>query len=310
MSEKKGQKKRIGLKVVSVILAILLWFYVVNQGQLVSGGNSTEVPVSYKNIPANLTVVGPETVMVRMWGAFQETGPMVVYVDLSGLDIGEHVVPVHIQPVTGAMFTSVQPDKIIVKLENIKERLVNINWEIKQNPPDGYELMEILSSPDTCLVKGERDIVARVANVVVPVQLGNVTGIANLKASLQARDAEGNLITEGITLLPGTVDVYAVVEQKRNVRSIPVSPVLLGDLPEGYRLLEVTSDPTEVSVLSLENETEGLKEVQTDAITLEDRTQDFFEMVDLSVSPGAMVSPSRVLVKVTIEKIIDEEGQE
>jgi YbbR domain-containing protein len=310
MPEEKRRKTSTGLKIISVLLSVLLWFYVVNQNETVTGANTVEAQLSYNNVPANLTVVGPETVKVRVWGALRDTGPVVAYVDLTGLKIGEHSVPVHVQPVKGAMFASVEPDKVTVRLENIKERMVSISTEVKVNPPAGYKLMEITTSPEKCLIRGEKDIVASISSVVASVQLGEATDITTQKVTLQARNALGKPVTEGITLSPTSAEVYAIVERQKNIKKVPVKAILQGQLPNGYRLVSVSADPAEVSVLAFEASLENLTEIQTLPLDLSNRQGDFTELLGLSVPEGAAATPSQVQVNVKIEKTTSEEVQQ
>ncbi len=54
------------LKLTSLVLAVVLWFFVVSKGRSVV---DMDVPVEFKNIPANLEVmVSPETVNVGIEG--------------------------------------------------------------------------------------------------------------------------------------------------------------------------------------------------------------------------------------------------
>ncbi len=63
---------------------------------------------------------------------------------------GTHTVPVQVEPVKGAMFTSVEPDKVEVTLDSVKET-VNIQQEIRQNPPAGLKVSEISIYPENAL---------------------------------------------------------------------------------------------------------------------------------------------------------------
>ena len=79
--------------------------------------------------------------------------------------------------------------------------------EVKQNPPTGYQVASVLLSPDRCLVRGAAEAVARVTGVVAPLDLGSVKDIATVKSTLQAIDADGKVISEGIQIVPATINV-------------------------------------------------------------------------------------------------------
>lgn len=309
MSEKEPKKSKMGLKVVSVILAILLWMYVGNQGGQGATKNTVEAPLEYRNVEQNLTVQGPETVSVKLWGAYGDSSNIVAYVDLAGYEKGNHMVPVHVEPVKGAMFTSVQPDKVKVRLDSVKERVLPVKQEIKQNPPAGYKLIELRTSPDKCIIKGDRDLVARVATVAVPVDLGEARDIVSMKAALQARDIDGKLIGEGLQIIPGTVDVYAVLEQEIATRKVSVKAQVTGNPAPGFTVGKVTAEPQEITVLGSAALLEDVKEISTQAVNIEGANADIVQVVNLNFPPGIAGNPSRVSVQIKLDHI-NKEGQE
>lgn len=300
----KNPGSTIGLKLISVLMAVLLWFYVINQGELGLGvrQNSVEAELKYNALPAGLTVIGPETVRVKLWGAFKETGKVQAYVNLSGLSQGEYNLPVNIQPVNGAMFTSVQPKKVKVTLKEIGKNIVPVHYEVRQNPPEGYSILNVVITPEKCLIRGEQSAVNRVSSVAAPLELGNVKDISSFKVRLVPRDIRGNIITTGISLVPQTVDVYAVVEKKKSSRQLSIKPQFNGEIAEGYQLVQVTTSPETASVLGDENVIKLLNEVSTDKIDITDKKESFSQLVNMVVPSGTAVVPSQVTVNVVVAK--------
>ncbi len=302
MAEKKQRSKKIWLRAASVIMAILLWFYVVNQGDVLTGSNLVDVELKYYNPPTDLTVVGPEKVSVKLWGSFHGSGNIVAYVDLSGLGKGVHKVPVKMEPVKGAMVTSVQPDKVDITLEELSEKAFQVKHEVKQNPQAGYQLTEVLLAIDSCLVKGEADAVGRVARVVAPIDLGSIKDITSVKVKLQARDVNGKTITEGIKLLPAAIDAYIVVEKKQISKLFSVKPQFIGKAAEGFSLGEVKSDPVQITVLGDQLRVEALNEIVTKPIDIGGKGEDFVQVVELVQPEGIIVSPTRITINVKLNK--------
>lgn len=302
MAEKNKRSKKIWLRVASVIMAILLWFYVVNQGDVLTGSNLVDVELKYYNPPADLTVVGPEKVSVKLWGSFHGSGNIVAYVDLSGLGKGVHKVPVKMEPVKGAMVTSVQPDKVDITLEELSEKAFQVKHEVKQNPQAGYQLTEVLLAIDSCLVKGEADAVGRVARVVAPIDLGTIKDITAVKVKLQARDVNGKTISEGIKLLPATIDAYIVIEKKQISKLISVKPQFIGKAAEGFALGEAKSDPAQITVLGDQMRVEALTEIITKPIDIGGKQEDFVQVVEMVQPEGIIVSPTRITINVKLNK--------
>lgn len=296
------QKKRRGLKVVSVILSVLLWFYVVNQGELTAGQNSVEVELQYYNVPSGVKVAGPDQVSVRLWGVLQKTGKIIAYVDLKGLEEGTYQLPVKVEPVAGALFTSVQPKKVEVVLQTLQEHIVPVNYLITRNPPEGYDLLDIVMTPEKCLVKGEEDALGKVTAVVARVDLGNVRSINSLKVKLLARDVEGKMVSEGITIIPETVTVYAVVSEKKGSKEIPVTAITSGEVAPEFELSEITAEPAAVLVLGNDTVLQLVDEIETVPIDISDRNESFNEQVNLVVPEGCKVYPQTVMVQVDIAR--------
>jgi YbbR domain-containing protein len=291
------------LKIISIIMAVLLWFFVANQGELAVRQNSIQAELKYNAVPAGLTVVGPQTVKVKLWGAFKETGKIQAYVNLSGLSQGEYSLPVKVQPVKGAMFTSVQPKKVNVTLKEIGNNIVPIKYEVRQNLPAGYSLLKVVITPEKCLVRGEQSAIRRVSSVAAPLVLGNVKDISSFKVKLVPRDNKGNIITTGISLVPQTVDVYTVVEKKKSSRQLSIKPQITGKIAEGYQISQVTISPDIASVLGDDNIIKLLEQINTDKIDITDKKESFEQIVNIVPPQGTTVVPSQVTVNVVVAKI-------
>jgi len=302
MIDNNQRRKKIWLRIASVIMSILLWFYVVNQGNVATGGNLMEVELKYYNVPTDLNVTGPDKVSVKLWGSFHGSANIIAYVDLNGLGKGTYQIPVKLETVQGAMFTSVQPNKVEVKLEALSERVIQVKHEVKQNPQTGYQVSEVVLSPDRCMIKGDVDAVGKVAVVVAPISLGTVKDIASVKSKLQARDAKGKVITEGIQILPAAIDVYVVVEKKQITKKVNINSQFTGQLPEGYSMGELKSDPAQVTILGEQTRLESLSEILTKPIDITGKKEDFVQIVELVQPEGVTALPSKITLQVKIIK--------
>jgi len=283
-------------------MSLLLWFYVINEGNVASSGNMIEVDLQYRNTPTDLNVTGPQKVSVKLWGAYHGTEDITAYVDLSGLDKGEYQLPVKLDTVQGAMFTSVQPNKVTVTLEELGEKVLNIKHEVKQNPPTGYQLSQALLSPDRCLIKGDADAIAKVAVVVAPIDLSNIKDIATVKSTLQARDVNGKTITAGIQIVPATINVNVVLEKKQLSKKVTIKPVFTGVLADGFSLGAVTTNPLQVTILGDQTRVEALNEITTKPIDINGKSEDFNQVIELVQPDGITVVPSTVTIQVKITK--------
>ncbi len=304
MVDKNLKRKKTGLRIASVIMSLLLWFYVINQGNVASSGNVIEVDLQYHNTPADLNVTGPQKVAVKRWGSFHGAADITAYVDLSGLGKGVYQLPVKLDTVAGAMFTTVQPTKVEVTLEELGEKVLSIKHEVKQNPPTGYQLSQALLSPDRCLIKGDAEAIAKVTVVVAPIDLGNIKDIATVKSTLQARDVNGKTVTEGIQIVPATINVNVVLEKKQLSKKVNLKPQFTGVLADGFSMGAVTSDPLQVSILGDQSLVEAINEIATKPIDVSGKSEDFTQVIDLVQPDGIVVVPTKVTIQVKIAKTV------
>lgn len=302
MAEKNSKRNKLGLKIASVLMSLLLWFYVINQGNVAASGNVIEVDLQYRNIAADLNVTGPQQVSVRQWGAYHGSDEITAYVDCAGLDKGDYQLPVKLDTVKGALFTSVQPNKVQVTLEELGQKVFTIKPEVKQNPPTGYQLSQTVFSPDRCMVKGDAAVLGTVATVVAPVDLGNVKDIATIKSNLQARDVNGKPITTGIQIVPSSININVVLEKKQLTKKINVKPQFSGTLADGFSLGTITVDPVQVTVLGDQTPVDALTEIDTEPIDITGKSTDFTQAVNLVEPDGVVVEPTKATIQVKIVK--------
>ena len=161
----KDPKKRTGLKLISLIIAILLWLYVVSQGATTTPQELIKTPLKYHNLGEGLTVSGPDTVSLRIWGSLKRNSDTVAYVDLSGLGEGVYELPVNVKVVKGALFATVEPDKVEVVLKEVQEKELAIKYELFKPPSPAYEVLDIVITPEKCLLQGEEDAIKKVKTV-------------------------------------------------------------------------------------------------------------------------------------------------
>lgn len=304
MSLEKGKKKSktLGLKIISVILAILLWFYVVNQGALTTGSNLMETELEYLHLPEGLSVNGPTTVYVKLWGVFQGPNELYASVDLKDLKEGTYELPVYVEPVKGAMFTSVQPDKVKVTLEEVEQNSVPISVDIKQNPPLGYELLDIKTVPEKCIIKGAEKDVKKVAAVICSVELGNYQSFTSVVSKLSARDINGNPVDKGITMIPDNATVYAVINQRIKSKKVDIKPVVTGDVPDGYNLLHLIVYPDNVTAIGNEMGLKAMGEQITVEVDLTAQLESFEIDKQIRAPEGVQLYPTTVVVQVEISE--------
>ena len=121
------------LKIVSLILATMLWMAVANQASSEIG---LEVPLEYRNIPAQLEITGDmtNTVQVRLRGSSNlikdvTAKDVSTTIDLSKMGTGQKIVPLspqNVQAPFGAEVIRVNPSSVRFNLERTVTKTVSV----------------------------------------------------------------------------------------------------------------------------------------------------------------------------------------
>ena len=167
------------LKLVSLLLAALLWAAVSNEA---SSEISLEVPLEYRNIPARLEITGDmtSTVQIRLRGASNvikdiTAKDVTTKIDLTEMRPGEKIIalsPQNVQAPFGADVIRVNPSSVRFTLERTLTKAVPIIPTIVGRPPDGYESGQVLLRPNTVEVEGPESRVMTLSSIpTVPIRL-------------------------------------------------------------------------------------------------------------------------------------------
>ena len=152
---------RLGLKIVSVILAALLWL-------LVSGEQTVEralrIPLEYTNLPPQLELVGdpPTVVDVRVRGSSGTlsriaAGELVAVLDVRSARSGQrlfHLTTTEVRAPFGVEVVQVTPSNVSMLFELSESKTVPIIPEVEGQPASGFAVGQITSEPPTVVIVG------------------------------------------------------------------------------------------------------------------------------------------------------------
>jgi YbbR domain-containing protein len=153
--------RNMGLKVVSLALAALLWLLVSGE-QIVE--RAMRIPLEFTNLPQTLELVGepPNVVDVRVRGSSgalgrMGTGDLVAVLDLRAARPGRrlfHLVGADVRAPFGVDVVQVAPSSIPMEFEPSGAKLVRIVPEIDGNPAPGFVLGQVIAEPEMVEIVG------------------------------------------------------------------------------------------------------------------------------------------------------------
>lgn len=153
--------RHLGLKLVAVALAALLWLIVAGD-HLVE--RSMRVPLEFRNLPNELEIVGdpPTTVDVRLRGssaqlARLEPREVVAVLDLTGARTGSrmfHLRNDEVRAPYGVEVSQVVPGTLALDLEKSGRRTVRVVPALDGEPAPGFVIGKVTSDPASVEVAG------------------------------------------------------------------------------------------------------------------------------------------------------------
>jgi YbbR domain-containing protein len=157
------------LKLVSLVLAVLLWFVIAGEKTSEMG---LSVPVELQNFPKDLELTGDpvDTVEVRLRaspGIIQRLTPgdVSAHIDLVDLHEGErivHLTPDSVRVPFGVTVVKISPAIITLNLERTLQKTVPVRPRLLGRPAPGYEVGEMTTEPAEVRIAGPKSRVQEV----------------------------------------------------------------------------------------------------------------------------------------------------
>ena len=160
------------LKVLSLIFALLLWFFVMGERKMEVG---FAIPLQLKNVPAGMMVANdvPSLVDVRISGPRTllmnlRPNDISISVDLKGLKPGLTTfrrLEERLNIPSALKVTRLSPSYVDVKLERIRERKVPVQVVVNGSPAAGYRVTGVQVKPAKVVVEGAESELKGVSEV-------------------------------------------------------------------------------------------------------------------------------------------------
>ena len=308
---KKNMINKFTLKVLSLIIAILIWLLVRNVDDPIVVRTFYEIPVSIENasylaenLEIPLLVDGKDTVKVRVKGArsvvsklkkedikavadmtqiiSKDTTPIMVPVEVTGTGISDSDI-------------TVRPRNIQVDIEKQKSVEKTIADSTGDTQPDkDYEIGNLKANPEKVTISGPETIINKIDKVVA---LIDVTGRkeSNIEIKSQLKIYDKNLDE----LSPKQLEYLNIKEISDNTiriqaqfwkvkQNVKIKAEYSGEPKRGYEVDSINLVPDTISVAGTD---EALKKLEQEGNTLEipgkyidvtDKTGDFEQNIDLS----------------------------
>lgn len=242
-------------KIISVVVAIVLWAYVIEATEPMKTITITDVPVQLLNEESlatrGLALSGEATytVDVEIEGKRADlskitSSDFIANADLFGYSIGKNYIPVTVSAPEGITINEVKPIKINVVIEELVEATKPIKVNFIGQLEEGIEAGQISTQPEEIQVSGAKSEVSVVAYVKADVNTSKLTAEGStIQSKAVAVNSAGDVV-ENVRLSSAYIEVTA---QLCDVKEVPLNLQVTGQVASIYEVTDIDI-PTSVKI--------------------------------------------------------------
>ena len=297
--------KKWQLKIVCLLLAIILWFLIINEQNPVSEGSYT-VPVVIENLDSQyITSNVPKTVYVRLSGprnTIINVGPSDIkaYIDLADAQEGDMDVPIHVEIPSGTELKkqSMASAKITVDVYAVREFNLTPHLVGKMDEDSFISSLKIV--PEKVVVSGARRLIQKVDKAVVEIPVGDKNEDFSLMAQIHLLAADGSKV-EGLEMTPWQSNLRVSIGHNAAVKTVPVHVTSYGTGGDGMTLKGLKVNPDALEVRGDAKVLQGVSRIDLTPVNVQGLTENKEWKILVSPINGVIVEPDVVNVTATVE---------
>lgn len=318
--------KNLGLKIMALVFASVLWLIVVNIDDPVEISTFRNVPVTIQNSEI-LTNKGKTYKVVDDTQAVSvivkakrsilskiSPGDIVATADMSEMQM-ETLIPITatVRGFEGKYTAETSPSNLQVVIDDQTRKVFPLTVTTTGTPRDGYviDYSKMTTNPEKITVKGSKSLVSSIDKAVAKVDVSGISKSGEVPAELVYYDSKGNPInrsqlSDNVGSDGVTVDVTVL-----NTKNVAVKFGVSGVPAEGYALSTITSEPQKIQVCGTKEDLDNLDELDIPAseLNIGGATEKLEKTIDiLPYLPQGIQLVDKTANNVVVTVMIEQEG--
>ena len=310
------------LKVISVVVAIVIWLYIIIVLDPYVEVNVRDLPIQFvgeEQLNANgLSVVNESatTLSLKVKGSRKKMGnndmkTIIAKVDVSGIqEEGTASLPVEVVvPFENAGISSQNHYNVDVKVEKLVEKQLNLEVTTKGTLAENYMAGPIKTDPETITIKGPESVVGKIAKAGVILDYANADVDIDEEVPIILYGTDGkelpalDAILQRIQQDATSTKIHCAVVKLREVKVVPqFEPVVQSDGTVANPTFQCSVNPETVQIYGEDQLTAKITEIQTEPISVEKFLDNQKVKVKLSVPEGVKILRDISEAEVTLQQ--------
>ena len=316
----KSQKNNMWMKILSVVIAILIWLFVANTNDPVITKRFYSIPVKVTNEDAltkrgyayeildgeevNITVKGKSSIVRSMnISDFQAVADFskLSKVDAVPIDVTSKKYSDQLDIALGTTNT------MKIKKDEVVTISVPVNITVKGDPEEGYAVGRTTSTPNLIKVSGPENLLSSAKEIRTSVSVDGISHDVTTTDKPVLYDEEGKkIISNQIEFDTSSISIYVELWK---TKTVDVKLSYTGEPAENYHLVSFDYEPKQITVAAPDDILKELDSITLDSISIDGLQEDYEKDIDLTQTllPENVIlandDSSDVKAKATIEKI-------
>lgn len=305
MMDKLGKNWQ--LKLICLLVAIVLWFVVINE-QNPNSESSYTVPVVVENLDSQYIATDvPKNVYIRLTGPRNTmvnvgANDIKAYVDLSAAEEGTMSVPIQVDLPAGIKIAkqSIATANVRIDVYAVKEMKLTPQMEGALDNDLSVESVKMV--PEKVIVSGARRLINQINRAEVAIPVGGKKNDFTLMSPIRLLKDDGSSI-EGLEVTPSQSNVKVTVIRNAVMKKVPVNLITYGTISPKVRLKEVRLTPNIVEVRGSMDAINSLNHINLMPVSVDGLDTDKEWKVSVPPVDGIAVKPDMVTISIAVEKI-------
>ena len=315
----------LGMRVLAVVIAILIWIIVVNVSDPI-------IDSTYSGIPVEIVNTDAISKQNKTYEVLNDTDNITVTIsakrsindllgrdniraiaDMSNLDMEQGTVRIKLE--TNKYNDKIESikgktDTLEVAIENLQKKQFAITSQVNGEPVDGYVIGDTVLDQNVVTVQGPETIVSKIDRAVVEASVAGMATSISTTSTIRYYDAKGNALDA--SRLSGNISSVNLKVDILSTKTLGFRFYTSGNLASDYSLAgDITSDIDEITVAGKSNVLSGISAITIPAaaIDLEGKKDTFTLTLDVTKYLPDNVSlvdkdfDGKITITVPIEKM-------
>ena len=300
-------------KLISLIFAIALWYYVVSETNPNIKKEYKAIPVTYKNESVlkkknmaiidpidpvvNVTLEGKRNVISRV-----SRNDILVYADMNEMnEDGE--VSLNFSVPQGTSIIEKSDYKLTLKLDEIMTLVKKVEVKrIGELPSDNTTVTDIEVVPGEVKITDQKELIDKIAKVVVPVDLSVITKDTSISKKIQILDSNDTEIRDlDAENTDVTVNIFV-----SSTKQVPIK-VNYKNQPFDFKSEDLKLSKSKMTIIGQREKLDKIKEISTETLDLSDFINNTTKNIKIEFPEGiAPLSAEDKFIDVTYSSNVGE----